>query len=631
MAYRSWIGSSYYATGAYGTNTEWNRSTNWTPSTFVTASDIGRIDNNYTAGTNIAFTLASTSNNTPGGLWVDSTFPQTRVQFDSNTNGVSWRSPINESYTFQVAAGKELVLNAAGTTGFSGNNFATNPPKAFVAANALLGLRNFNSTTNLGEAGKYGPGPMYFGYRWTVANNTNPAGVSSTYSGGIGIYEGSIRVRGQDLSTFSAGNAQVFGTGAITFRGSGTSIVLQASPGSTGGSQTYPNNISLALSPGTIRAEGSNTIGFSGAVTGSNTLTIEGDGTGAAVALNSSLGMPLVVSTGGVLNLGSTYNLTGSTLTGGGTIQTNGSVTTTISNNAPDFTGTINGLFLYSAGTRAATRSMRGNIAGTVRIPAGTITFTNPNNTGYLEIIDDADVTLQNSFFNGSGNDGLTGSWVYMRGNAVAATRAIVRLVGAAAGCAQGRWWAPRNNSHIYLTQGSTLNTNGFFVDTPEPNPPSPYIISDDTNTNTFSAGAVTPANGTVSSPVSVNFTCLTNGIFVVTGSLYATAPNGAASSGSANFTFNTVTPQPNGTPAPTADYEGTIRWTGTCLGSVSNLTVGRGTLQIVRSTPTGLAAGLTVQSGATLHCATPNAAYAAQLSGNVTLAAGSIMKFGTA
>lgn len=523
------------------------------------ASDTVKLGPNFTGTSSIFVGTPPTGGG--GALWLsgEASFNLTGSNQLNYTGLYASAAP---AYSVSIAAGTSLNvqnnLALLSTSGVSNH-------KVFVGAGGSFTCGwFFTSTGGTVSITKEGGGDFQIGNATT--GNTNI--ITLTMVGGKIRYGG---------TTGTLANSLVFNGGGIEFYGNATG-------------KTVTQNVTVNSDGGTI--SGLSTT-WSGTTSGTGTLTID-----SAVTWNNTIACSLNIASGRTLSLGSTYNLTGATLTGSGTINTAGSYTSTISNNAPDFTGSVSGSFNYS-GTN---KTFGGQITGNVKVPANqSVTFSRTDtHSGFLsEILNGASAVVKGRF-TGVG-DGYTD--VYYNGT--------INFDGASADItsAQTSIW---DLSTLKATGGT--NCSGLLDitwDNSGANKGAVTILSDDTNTNRWSGNWV--CGGDAATRGSIQVRVKNDGVFEFAGT---------ASSQNASHTrpFNI-----NGA----SGYAGTVRLTGggfnTPSAPINHLS---GTLQINRVGAVQLGAGLTVSANATLHCATPNAAYTAQLTGNVTLQANSIMKF---
>ena len=434
---------------------------------------------------------------------------------------------------------------------------------------------------------------IYVGTGGTLSTpvlRANTAGTNNVRKEGPGLLDLQDTQASNALATFTIAGGTV-----STYRTTAVQFIAPTTYFENGGvfrlinSCTIPTAV-VFTGAGTISTDPGQTVIFNSTFTGSGTFTKSGTGTLSLTA--TSLGMPLNVDAG-TLSIASGYNLTGATLTGAGTISLLGAHT--ISSDAPSFTGAISGDFTYNA--PGVTRTFGGNAQGIVTVTAasGAVVCTAVS-TGRVDAIASGSVLslTGNGRFNGTGGTTTLGLL-----NSGAAT---LDISGSTAGFAASRTIALRFGSRLLLRGGASVpNTVA-----PQTETATTEIRSEDTNTNTIT-GAITQ-NGVASSGTD-NISALTGGTLVVAGTVTGT---------NAGRTWDF-----NGT---SASYAGTVKLTGSVAGS-GPARLSRGVLHLNSSSSSGFSAGLAVTSG-TLACSS-SGAYAAQLAGNVTLAAGSTLKFG--
>ena len=438
----------------------------------------------------------------------------------------------------------------------------------YIDSNSTLQANSIAQPGFTANVTKLGPGT------WRLAATENDPSNSAAGPTSLIIQEGTV-LTGSGVSS-----------AAVAFNAILNGGTLQA-----GATRSFTNPITVNAAGGSVSAVTGVVATFNAAPLGSGTLTVTREGSG-SVTWNNNISCPLNVT--GLLTMGASNNLSGATLSGsGGTIaMSNGS----ISSDAPTFTGDVTGTFTYNA---TGGRTFGGNAQGSVTVTGGTLTATASNSGTIANISGGAGVTLSsNGTFTGD-----LGGYTFL-GSSPSAGVATLSMVGPTTTFARNL--SLTNGSRVRLSQSATLTSPVVVtnIDTT-----TTEMTVEDATTNTFTGSYI--SNVSLGSD---NISAVTDGTLVLSGSVDGRQ---------AGRTW-----QINGSGE---GYTGTIKLTGTGFTGAAPASLKRGKLVMQRAGAIGLAGGLTIDSGATLACATPSAAYAAQLSGNLTLSAGSFMKFGTA
>lgn len=582
-------------------NTAWQSISGWlnaagTPATVIPgANDTRKIDS--AAGS--PGSLSGISSN-PAGVWVAADTQQTswtvvptatdrELRFSDSSVDSSVPTPGSRSYRAYIANGRTFL--------YQGNIFLVDfTNNIYTEENAVFGQTYALSTTptllvGLGTSAdkvinKYGPGT----FRPNPAAGTTGTGLS--FLSAVNIYEGIVEVTGGGTAASRPLGVNQFTMGyAGNLTPPSLNFVNAAGLGST---RQIANSSLNVAGAATIDTASGFTATMQCPASGGGTLTIAGAGT---LNWNNNISCPLNVT--GLLTMAESRNLSG-TLSGiGGTIAMSGG---TISGDAPTFTGDVTGAFTYNA---SGGKTFGGNAQGTVTVTGGTLTATASNSGTIANISGGAGVTLSS---NGTFTGDLTG-YTYL-GQLPTAGVATFSMVGSTATFARNL--SLTNGSNVRLSNSATL-ASPIVVTNITSNTSSMTV--EDATTNTFTGSYI--SDGSAGSD---NVSVKTGGTLVVSGSI-----DGRRSDRVWNLN--------------NADgYAGTIRITGVgfynSLGNAPTAApafLKRGKIQFARAGVSYLAGGLTVESGSTIACAASNAAYAAQLSGNLTLSAGSFMKFGTA
>lgn len=367
------------------------------------------------------------------------------------------------------------------------------------------------------------------------------------------------------------------GTFALGYVGNTTTPMLQFVIEHTA-ARTLSNSISVE-SNSIIDIQSGFVPTITGTISGAGTLLIQG---GSPLYVSNTVSCPLNMS--GSLTMNSTNSITSSSIIGAGTINMNGG--TISGTNASLFTGAITGTFTANSSDIAA------NITGTVNITAGD-TYFRGSSSGAIGSIGYANGYVYAPFTTNSGTTSLTG------GGTEGAPIGGVSIYGPSGSLASGRTVQMSNRSWLRLLAGGSIS--------------SPISVANDATIIRLQAAdaSICTFNSTVNASTktsgSVRVQSAAGGIAVFAGSL---------TTGGAAFDINAD-----------AGFTGTVRLTGSGF-SGGAATLSQGTLHINGASTTNLGTGLTVSNNTTLACSS-TAAYAAQLSGPVTLASGSTFRFG--
>lgn len=581
-------------------STETLAGTGWVGNAVPTTADIAYIGSD--AGS-LAFipNLGTTYNASALQVATDFLGPTLNILSTSNTeiyriyNQNSASQRVDGVYALYVAAGKNLGM--AQRLQLRGPNSGQTTHRWYIGTGGSFIL---NPATNTGQYGdveagalgaglamrvvKEGPGYAYIARSTSAINTTG-----TLFPGGYTIRDGEIRLDGfssaNPLGTTVAGvtdsNTLIFDPDSVSAQPTLRFVVNQSS------ARTVPNPVTVNTR-GTITVEGAFVATMTGAASGSGTLTIARTSTG-GVTWNNNISCPLNVT--GLLTMGASNNISGTLSGGSGTIAMSSG---TISGDAQGFAGYVTGTFTYNA---TGGRTFGGNIQGTVTVSGGTLTATAANSGQIADIGGGAAVTL-------SGIGAFTGDSANytILGTSPSAGQATLSLTGP--NTSFTRNIGLRNGSRVRLSGGSTLTAAIIVANT---DTTTTELTVEDATVNTFTGSYISNlASG------SDNISAFIGGTLVLSGSV-----NGIDSRRTWNL---------NGT---SNSYTGTIKVTGTGFTGAASAALKRGWLLMERASAIGLAGGLTVDSGATIACSTPNAAYAAQLSGALTLSAGSVMQFG--
>lgn len=371
-----------------------------------------------------------------------------------------------------------------------------------------------------------------------------------------------------------SGTANPFGT-TNTLRFDGGTLQV-------GVTRSFGNFTSVLAGGGTISPNAGVTATFTNSPAGTGTLTIGGAGN---VAWNNNIERSLVVN--GLLTMGLNNRIgsaSGLTISGGGTIaMNNGDLGADSAITATGHTGAITGTCTIKGGVS----DFASDFQGTVNIGGGIITLRGASSGSVASVGNFSTLTVRNTISGGGGGS------TTLNGNgtlnfAAAGKFADTRSIAATATTTIGLSEAASIASPINATDTTTIT-----------------LRTTDTTTNTYS-GTLNSSGASGTTKVMA----LTDGTLILSGSV----------TGAAGRTYNLNAD---------SGYAGTIRVTGSGF-TTSSVTLSRGKLDLNRVGSIGLGGGLTAATNATVACYSTGA-YAAQLTGNLTLSAGSIMKFGAA
>ena len=296
-----------------------------------------------------------------------------------------------------------ISMNAAGTaetltfSGYTNSNFSN----AISGANVLKSLSGSNVTMTTSGPIDFGTGTIevdntsFLQINSTISDRTSPAAlttsINKTGNGALNLTGANTYTGGMQLTagTIGVGNNTALGTGSLTMSDSTTlqalSGVMLANGVTINGTSTFDTN--------------GQTLGMSGVIGGSGSLSKISQGTLILNAANTFTGNTLIQAGTLILNGSITSNTTlssGATLQGGGTIF--GSLTSS-GNIAPSVTGTPTNLTiagnyssqggaftsnLYPGATQAQADTL--TIAGAGNLASGQtqVVFNNINNLGQV-------------------------------------------------------------------------------------------------------------------------------------------------------------------------------------------------------------------------------------------------------
>lgn len=523
---------------------------------------------------------------------MSSSFTGTRLDMDTASTSARYRlynvstARVNGIYSLYVADNKTLgigqVVQLRGPTEEravhrwyigAGGGFILNP------INATDRYGNLNASVGAGLAlriVKEGPGYAY-------VSRSSSALPAITLAGGFTIRDGSIYLDGftsaDPLGVSVAGvndsHTLIFDPDSVAAQPTLRFLVNQTT------ARTVPNPVTVNTR-GTITAESGFTATMTGAAAGTGTLTIGGAGN---VAWNNNIACSLQVD--GLLTMGLNNRIgsvSGLTISGGGTIaMNNGDLGADSAITATGHTGAITGTCTIKGGVS----DFASDFQGTVTIGGGIITLRGASIGSVASVGNFSTLTVRNTISGGGGGS------TTLNGNgtlnfAAAGKFADTRIIAATATTTIGLSEAASIASPINATDTSTIT-----------------LRTTDTTTNTYS-GTLNSSGASGTTKVMA----LTDGTLILSGSV----------TGAAGRTYNLNAD---------SGYAGTIRVTGSGF-TTSSVTLSRGKLDLNRVGSIGLGGGLTAATNATVACYSTGA-YAAQLTGNLTLSAGAIMKFGTA
>lgn len=575
--------------------------TSWVGGVVPTNANAAKWDSTFTIN---GASVGTTGNAPFGNIWVASDAVASIV-IDSSISGTSsvqsygrTGNGVPSDRSIYLAANKSITGNFTLIVVLaSSHDVEIGANSVLKPDNRILGAISGSATSGIV---KYGAGEMWFNR-------------ASTAPGPLGITFLTIREGTIVMATNTVTNP--IGTGSLTFNDTGSGNPTLQYSVFNGATCSLPNVISMSTA-GTIDVPSGVTATFTGnsggfAVTGGSTTPLIKTGTGSLTFSAAAVGVPVTVSAGTLTSTGSvgvgsigtitvdgtltmngsaSYNLLGATLTGSGTVNIGGG---TINCDAPSFTGTINGNFVY--GLAGQTRTMNGLTSGTVDTVSGaTVIFTDRTRTGSLNNLVASTVTVRGTF-QGAGDgyvDVQNGTTLIMDGPNAAFNHKI------------SVWGAGK----LSLTNSASLPANNeVWVDFPTTAVAASDVLCDDTSTCTINGPWIC---GNASSAGDIRIS--SKGVLV----LKQPVNNNVASRA---IKINETS----------SAYTGVVRVdTGGSFPSSSLVSVSRGTLYLASTSSVAFTSGLTVNAAATLACASAGA-YAAQIAGNVTLAANSILKFG--
>jgi len=447
---------------------------------------------------------------------------------------------------------------------------------------AGLGSDKSTSTASASNAVKWGPGTWRMG----------PNSTDTSTLGSVTIREGVVQA-GFSSAAVGRNPFGYIGTSYSPVYFNGTGVELQFGAFGTLTSFTIPNQL-IFTSGGIVKSLPGFSATLSASPSGSGTITI-GNG-GGSLTWSATIGNNVSVDAGATLTMGAGSSITG-TLTGTGTIAMNGG---TLSGDASTSNNTITGTF-----TANGVRTFNFINAGICTSGSGYQTFTGSSPNGRFGNIAYSVVKLYQPWLGGAGttttqaSDGTNPSWFYFYG-------------------------AGKLNTTCTIAMSSSAATLGLFeaanVDSP--------LTANATTASTILCGdaTVTTYSGNVS-------TSQSSGLLKVMAAVGGTLTlSGSVTSSNAGRTFGLnedSTYSTAGDPSqPTGTIGGTIKVTGSGF-SGSPATLKRGTLYLNSASSVGVGTTLTVSgSGTTVACSSTGP-YAAQITGNMSFGAGTVLRFG--
>lgn len=524
-------------------------------------------------------TLSAVSSITLTGRWMVGSFWYSN-SCPVNSFSVSGNNVESYNNTGSTPNGRSILIEAGRTFTTAGNliflNSADHAVEVAAGSELIPDGRVFAALSGSGTSSvtKYGSGTMWFG------RATSTPGVGAIT--GLTIAEGTIKVAG-----LGGTGTNPIGTGNITFNGSGTPTLQFNSHNSA--ARTLPNAVVMTTA-GTIDTPAGFTATMSGAASGAGALTISGGGT---LNWSNTVACPVNIAPGATLNMGS--SAINGAMTGTGTVAMSGG---TIGGNSPAFAGTITGNFNFSGGVNTLAAS---SITGTVTPTGGILTLAGSGSG----ILGDLGFVILYLTGNLSGGAGGTTNLIGPGGSA------YLGIDGASAGLSASRTVAMRNNSVLALFNGASFA--------------GPLTSTVDTTTSTLVAASASSC--TLSGNFSTN---QASGLVVVEAAVGGTLTlGGALTSSNAGRAFalnENATHSPPG--RASVNIGGTIKLTGSGF-SGSPATLKRGTLYLNSTSSVGVGTTLTVSgSGTTVACSSTGP-YAAQITGNMSFGAGTVLRFG--
>lgn len=631
------------------------------------ASDIMQFDDQaFVSGFNYQYTWGGNLTNA-GFNFVPATFSTMAMSMGSPSSQYGLNSPppsdapaYPNGHILYIADGKVVTLNvgtpadfiAVTTRGLRLLLYASAPSATFsmyIGTNSGLDLST-SFSTNSSLAGpitlqKRGPGYIAMGKVDAATYNINTRQFFTTE-----IYSGELRLSGhQNAYVLGVSSDGVLNT--VTFNAdAGQSPTVAFSSMGSGTSRTIGNPLFIYYRPSaaadaTIAAASGFTATMSGTITPETgtaaTLRTVGPGTvvlsnaNITTGLNAASGItnvttctsvapsrPLTVASGATLNasaattcapssaaingtlslhpsLPATFSVA-TTLAGTGTLNLANGSTLSGAIAGSGYTGNITGDFTLANGGAV---ELGANISGNVTCSGGAIFLTRTgSHVGAISSLGFVEVTVSGNFTNTSGSTNLNAaganSWAYLTFDGAAASfsgRTIAFNTSNAAA-----------QAIVYLKNGATLNSpltaNSASLGT------DGAILSSEDGSNTYS-GQITSSQSTGS----IKVRCRTGNTLTLSGAL--------SSSNGRTFAINAD-----------VGYAGKVVITGGGFNN-ADMSLSQGTLHLNASSSIGIGGlnkTLTVSNaGTTVACSSSNATYAAQIVGNLSMGANTVLKFG--